>query len=89
MARAKLLQYNDLISTFCWFDKGGLSLAYADSWYYNENSFVSDVLVLIRFVLSVCQVSFASLAKYLENWLSKNDPDLFSFPVLPNIGARV
>lgn len=58
-------------------------------WYYNKNSFVSDVLVLIRFVLSVCQVSFASLAKYLENWLSKNDPDLFSFPVLPNIGARV
>lgn len=41
------------------------------------------------FVLFVCQVSFASLAKYLENWLSKNDPDLFSFPVLPNIGARV
>lgn len=31
MARAKLLQYNDLISTFCWFDKGGLSLAYADT----------------------------------------------------------
>lgn len=41
------------------------------------------------FVLFVSQVSFASLAKYLENWLSKNDPDLFSFPVLPNIGARV